>query len=97
MKQLSLPFVAEMMQGLKLAAFFSPSDTDCSVYKNIPIQFLAEVKKQLRGTAEEGHRWQYRPRGPRPHSRYNTLMQDANRFSVYMVTDYRKKLSAWAA
>ena len=86
---------ARTQNQITLKAFFSPVDTDCSIYKNIPIQFLAQVKKQLRGTAEEGHRYQYRPRGPRyKWGRYHTMMADANRFSVYMVRDYRKKVQA---
>ena len=59
-----------------------------SVYSNIPIQFLSLVKERLRGAAGLGFRWKYRPRGPRPDSRYNTVMKDANRFSVYLERDY---------
>ena len=89
MEQLTLELNVE--QVLRLPAFFSPTDTDCSVYKNIPIHFLAQVKRQLLGKQEAGYRWQYRPRGPRPNSFHNTVMKDANRFSVYMVRDYRKR------
>lgn len=58
--------------------------SQCSMYKNIPIQFLKETQDRLRGTAPVGYYIRYRFRGPRyDYTRGFTAKKDANRFSVY--------------